>query len=536
MSTTTRSREALLLGLALLPLLYLAFVWNSLPEQVPTHFDSDGKPNGYSSKMSFLVLIGFLSLFQYPLFRLLPRFDPNKRLDGASYERIRLTISLFMAVLAALLVYLAHTKMTGGVLNTLLLSTISLLLAALGNVIVTVPQNYFVGIKTPWALASEANWRKTHRLGGRLWLAGGLLAFVAMLVLPDAWKFPVFMAIFALLVVIPFGYSYNLFRRGLAGFTLLFFVGLSASAQTQTEETLRYTITQPANATLTLEGTLTMPAGAKGPVPVILLIAGSGPTDRNSNSAIPGFDSINTFRQLAESLAKQGIAVFRYDKRGTGTNRNAFIAQMKQLIGSMFDDAVTDAVGFIRQLQADKRFSRVIVAGHSEGSLVGILAAKQTKANAFISVAGAGQNIAEVMKTQFRASGAAAPLVEKTIIGLDSLKAGYTVRSLPLLPVPPSQQPYMINWMKYDPAIEIKAFVGPVLIVQGKRDIQVALSEAELLKKARPDAQTAFFDTMSHILKEAPAERLPNIATYKDSKLTIVPGVADVMAAFAKGR
>lgn len=173
MSTTTRSREALLLGLTLLPLLYLAFVWNSLPEQVPTHFDGDGKPDGYSSKMGFLVLVGFLSLLQYPLFKLLPRLDPNKRLDGASYERIRLTVSIFLAVMVAILVYLTYAKMTGSSLNTLLLSTTSLLLAALGNVIITVPQNYFVGIKTPWALASEANWRKTHRLGGRLWLGGG---------------------------------------------------------------------------------------------------------------------------------------------------------------------------------------------------------------------------------------------------------------------------------------------------------------------------------------------------------------------------
>ena len=344
------------------------------------------------------------------------------------------------------------------------------------------------------------------------------------------------MTIVALLVMIPFGYSYSLFRRGLAVLTLLCFFGLTASAQAQTEETLRYNITSPANASLTLEGTLTIPAGAKKPVPVILLIAGSGPTDRNSNSAIPGYDSINTFRQLAESLAKQGVAVFRYDKRGAGTNRSAFIAQMKGLIGSTFDDAVSDAAGFIRQLQADKRFSRVVVAGHSEGSLVGMLAATQTKASAFISIAGAGQSIADVIKAQFRASGAAVALVDKSIIGIDSLKAGYTVQTLPLMPVPRSQQAYLINWMHYDPAIEINNFVGPVLLIQGKRDIQVAVSEAERLKKARPSAQLTFFDTMSHILKEAPTDRMANMATYKDARLTVIPGVVDVMAAFAKGR
>ncbi|MBO0930472.1 alpha/beta fold hydrolase [Fibrella aquatilis] len=534
MSTSLRSREALLMGLSLVPLVYLALVWNTLPQQVPTHFDTSGQPDGYSSKTGFLILIAALSLLTYALLRLLPRIDPIKKLGGAGYERIRLTISIFLSALGLILVYLAHTKLTGSSLNTLLLATVSLLLAALGNVMVTVPQNYFVGIKTPWALASEANWRKTHRLGGRLWLAGGLLAFVAMLILPDAWKFPVFMTIVAILVVVPFGYSYSLFRKGLAVLLVVLLAATHAPAQTPAEETLRYAITSPASATLTLEGTLTMPQNAKKKVPVVLLIAGSGPTDRNSNSAIPGYDSINTFRQLADKLAAQGVAVFRYDKRGTGTNRAAFINQFKQLEASTFDDAVADAAGFIRQLQTDKRFSRVVVAGHSEGSLVGMLAARQTKANAFISIAGAGQNIAEVIKTQFRASGAAPMLVDKSVAGIDSLKAGYTVRILPLMPVPPSQQKYIINWMHYDPAVELQTFTGPVLIIQGKRDIQVAVSEAELLKKARPDAQLTFFDTMSHILKEAPADRMANLATYKNAKLTIIPGVVDVMAAFVK--
>ena len=231
MSTTTRARETLLLGLSILPLLYLAAAWTTLPDQVPIHFDINGQPNDYSSKIGFLVMIAAMSLLQYPLLRLLPRFDPNKRLGGASYERIRLTISFFLTALALLMVYLAYMKLTGSGLNTLLLATVSLLLAALGNVMLTVPQNYFVGIKTPWALASEANWRKTHRLGGRLWLAGGLLAFVAALVLPDGWKFPVFITVVAIMVIVPFGYSYNLFRKGLAALFVLLLPGLRASAQ-----------------------------------------------------------------------------------------------------------------------------------------------------------------------------------------------------------------------------------------------------------------------------------------------------------------
>ena len=98
----------------------------------------------------------------------------------------------------------------------------------------------------------------------------------------------------------------------------------------------------------------------------------------------------------------------------------------------------------------------------------------------------------------------------------------------------PRTQPAMISWMKYDPAIEIAQFKGPVLILQGKRDIQVAFSEAELLKKIRPDAKLVFFDTMNHILKEAPEAFTANVQTYSDPKLPLTKGVADAIAEFVR--
>ncbi|XBA03237.1 alpha/beta fold hydrolase [Fibrella sp. ES10-3-2-2] len=533
MEKFSRNSEWVLISIMLLPLIYLAFIWPGLPANVPTHFNAAGQPDAYNSKESFAVGLTVFSLFIYALLRFLPALDPNKKLDSASYNRIRFTVTLFLAGLAMLILYITQSGKTGAVVGNLMLPFVSLLLAAMGNVMLTVPQNYFVGIKTPWALASEANWRKTHRLAGWLWVAGGLLAFVGTLLLPTVAKLPLFLSIVAALSIIPYVYSYRLFKQGLA---LIMLMLAGAAATAQPEETLRYVVTQPAGMSLTLEGTLTFPTKQAGKIPVVMLIAGSGPTDRNGNSTVPGLGQLNIFRQLADSLNKRGVAVFRYDKRGSGSNLAKAAAQMKPSELN-FGQWVDDAVGFIRQLQADPRFSTVTVAGHSEGSLVGMLAVQRTKANRFISIAGPGQGIADIVKVQFASAGIPADVLATATRDLDSLKAGQLVQQPPAMLASffnPGTQPYLISWMKYDPAVELKKVNGPVLILQGRRDMQVAVSEAERLKVAKPTATLLFFDTMSHLLKEAPADRAANLATYTNPNLAILPAVADAIAAFVK--
>ncbi|MEZ0485158.1 alpha/beta fold hydrolase [Fibrella aquatica] len=531
MENFSRKLEWVLAVLTLLPLVYLAFIWRGLPADVPTHFNAQGQPDDYNSKEALGIGVVLFSVFNYLLLRFIPALDPKKGLQSASYGRIRFTVTIFMSGLTILILYIIQSEKSGPVVADLILPFVSLLLAALGNVMLTVPQNYFVGIKTPWALASEANWRKTHRMAGWLWVGGGLLAFFTTLVLPTSLKTPVFLSITLLLALIPYIYSYRLFKQGLAVVLLAL---LGASAQAQSEETLRYVVTQPVGMSLTLEGTLTLPATTRKRVPVVLLIAGSGPTDRNGNSSIPGFGQINTFRQLADSLVKRGVAVFRYDKRGSGLNLMTYARQMNNAPLD-FNFMADDAAGFIRQLQADKRFSSVTVAGHSEGALVGMLAAVQTKANRFISIAGPGQNIAEILKKQFADGGVEGDVLATATRDLDSLKAGLLVKNPPKSLVSifsTATQPYLISWMKHDPAVLLNTFKGPVLILQGRHDIQVSITEAERLKAAQPKAKLVFFDKMSHILKEAPADRAENAATYNNPKLTIMPALADTIAAF----
>jgi hypothetical protein len=307
------------------------------------------------------------------------------------------------------------------------------------------------------------------------------------------------------------------------------------TALAQTEEPIHYKITVPAGADLTLDGTLTLPADLKKPVPVVLLIAGSGPTDRDCNSSY-GLKS-NAFKMLADSLVRNSIAVARYDKRGSGTNL-ADAAKVLKSEEHRFSFYVSDALGFIRQLQTDKRFSKVFVAGHSEGSLVGMLAAEEAKANGFVSIAGPGRSIAEVMKEQGRTAGNPQDLQAEVDGALDSLRNGYTIQPKnPILKaqLPPKAQPGLISWMKYDPAVVIKEFHGPVLILQGKKDLQVSVRDAELLKAACPNASMVFFEQMNHVLKDVSGtDKTENFRTYNNPALPLTPGLSTTIAGFVK--
>ncbi|GAA4466664.1 alpha/beta hydrolase [Nibrella saemangeumensis] len=264
-----------------------------------------------------------------------------------------------------------------------------------------------------------------------------------------------------------------------------------------------------------LAGTLTLPTAAKPPV--VLIIAGSGPTDRNGNNPMM---TNNSLKMLAEELAKQGIASLRYDKRGIAESQPAGLKEEDM----RFDTFINDAVGWINLLKADNQFSKVVVLGHSEGSLIGMIAANQAKADGFISVAGAGlpadKLIREQMKTQ-------PPQVADMVNpALDSLAQGRLVKNVnPMLGalIRPSVQPYLISWFRYDPQAEIKKLTMPVLIIQGTSDIQVSEEQARLLANARPGAQLLIIDRMNHVLKESEKEMQANIATYSNATLPVVP-------------
>ncbi|HEX5108734.1 MAG TPA: alpha/beta fold hydrolase [Vicinamibacterales bacterium] len=290
----------------------------------------------------------------------------------------------------------------------------------------------------------------------------------------------------------------------------------------------------------TIAGTLTAPA-APGKVPVALIIAGSGPTDRDGNSsALP--EKNNAYKLLATALAASGVASVRYDKRGIGESQAAAAGGEAAL---RFDTYIDDAAAWVDQLHRDPRFSKVIVVGHSEGSLIGMIAGRKAKAEGFVSIAGPARRASDTIRDQLRPQLATLPELQKSSESiLAALEAGTVVDPLPqaVQSVPglaslfrPSVQPYLISWLKYVPATEIAALTMPVLIVQGTTDIQVDPGEAKaLLKAAKPSTEVLLINGMNHVMKEAPADRAQNLAAYSDPNLPIVPEVPRAIVALAR--
>jgi pimeloyl-ACP methyl ester carboxylesterase len=284
-------------------------------------------------------------------------------------------------------------------------------------------------------------------------------------------------------------------------------------------------------ATAILKGTLSVPDVTQK-IPVVLLIAGSGLTDRNGNSMLANIKP-NYLKLISEALKLKNIAVLRYDKLGSGQSTTT-----KAPADITFNDMVDDASAFIEMLKADKRFSKVIVAGHSEGSLVGILASEREKPDAFISLSGTGFPIDNILKTQIKAMTSAYNYNKAALI-IDSIKTGKTVKQM----LDPgfdilfdlSLQPYLYSWMRYDPRQEIAKLNMPLLIVQGTNDIQVNPANAQQLKKSAPKAQLKLIPGMSHILKEAPADIQQNMATYNMPDLPLHPALIPVLTEFIDG-
>lgn len=279
-------------------------------------------------------------------------------------------------------------------------------------------------------------------------------------------------------------------------------------------------------ATGTLRGTLLRPA-AEGTFPVALIIAGSGPTDRNGNSPM-GVNS-NYLKMLADSLAQHGIASLRYDKRGVAASQAAGLDES----ALRFDHYVDDAVDWIEQLQQDRRLSQVAVLGHSEGSLIGMLAAQQSLVSAFVSLAGAAQPADSLILEQLREQPAAVRDEAQAIFG--ELRQGRTVANVSLglqALFRPSVQPYLISWIKHHPAEIIAELSVPTLIVHGSTDLQVPEAEAQRLAVAQPQAELVIIEGMNHVLKNAPSDPVANGATYANPALPLADELVAPLVAF----
>ena len=312
----------------------------------------------------------------------------------------------------------------------------------------------------------------------------------------------------------------------LAAMAVLFF-SIQAKAATELAETP----IRAAGPMGALSGTMLAPRGAKGPA--ILIIPGSGPTDRDGNN--PLGISASTYKLLAEALAAKGITTVRIDKRGMFGSARAAADPNAVTIG----DYAADVQNWVKVIRRQTGVPCVWLAGHSEGGLVALASSKSPDdLCGLILIAAPGRPLGEVLRDQLRANPANAPILGQALSAIDTLEAGRHIKMNAIHPAllplfGPHIQGFLISMFAADPARMIAQFHKPVLIMQGEKDIQVSVPDAERLKRAAPDARLVLLPSANHVLKTVSStDRDANIVAYTKPNLPLAPGVADGIAEF----
>ena len=280
-----------------------------------------------------------------------------------------------------------------------------------------------------------------------------------------------------------------------------------------------------------IHGKLMLPE-SNTPCPVVIIIAGSGPTDMDGNSIGTGLTN-NSLLYLARELAANGIASVRYDKRGIGKSSAAGTKEEEL----RFDHYIDDAAAWADKLAGDARFCKVVIAGHSEGSLIGMVAAKRNKAvKGYVSISGCGSPAYEILEKQLQSQ--PAQIQKESAEICKELREGRTVAQVPFYLAAlyrQSVQPYLISWFAYNPAVEIAKLNIPALILQGDKDIQVGVEEAEKLHAAHPSSSLYIIKEMNHVLKHCDTmQQMAQLATYSKPELPIKPELVSHIVEFVK--
>ncbi|CEJ87184.1 Alpha/beta hydrolase fold protein [Hyphomicrobium sp. GJ21] len=276
-----------------------------------------------------------------------------------------------------------------------------------------------------------------------------------------------------------------------------------------------------------LRGSLIVPdRGARSAT--VLILAGSGPVDRDGN--LPGLRN-DSLKLLARGLAERGIASLRIDKRGIGQSRTAAMREEDLRIQTYVDDAI----GWLAFLGARQDTGPLFILGHSEGALIATLAAQRVKVAGIILVAGAGEPAAALIARQLSDAGVPEHLQIESKRISQSLARGVAVADVPpelTALYRPSVQPYLMSWLPLDPAAELARLTAPALIVQGTHDLQIRVEDAQRLAAGRPNSKLVLIEAMNHVLREAPKERAANLAIYGAFDKLLAPELVPAIASF----
>jgi pimeloyl-ACP methyl ester carboxylesterase len=281
-----------------------------------------------------------------------------------------------------------------------------------------------------------------------------------------------------------------------------------------------------------LHGTLLAPATPAAGAQPVLILAGSGPTDRDGNS--PMGIRAAPYRLVAEALAQRGIVSLRVDKRGIAASAAAAPREEDLRIQAYADDARAWA----RELKARTHARCVWLLGHSEGTLHALIAAQNNPdVCGLVLVSPAGRRFGDIIREQLTANPNAAGIRDEAFHILSELEAGHTVpeagMNAELLPLfRASVQPYVISMLAVDPPALARGFAGPIEVVQGTTDLQTTIADAQAIQSARPGITLRLIDGMNHVLKVATSDRQENFGTYANPDLPLAPGLADAIAGY----
>ncbi|MFA5498509.1 MAG: alpha/beta fold hydrolase [Candidatus Cloacimonadia bacterium] len=265
-------------------------------------------------------------------------------------------------------------------------------------------------------------------------------------------------------------------------------------------------------------------------MPLVIIIPGSGPTDRNGNNPLI-YGNSYVYRQIANELLKEGIASLRFDKRGIGESVEALLKEEDLRITYY----IRDVSSWINMFAEDERFSKIVLLGHSEGALIGLMASRDPKVDGFISLAGPGRNMAEILREQFAQQ---PPEIQeeayKILDELTKMQTHHNVSDV-LKPVFRIEiQPFIMSMIRIEPKEEFAKLNIPALILQGTTDLQVSVEDAKLLSQANKQAELKIIDGMNHMMRDTSLDFEENLKSYGDPEMPLNSEFVDTMIRFMK--
>lgn len=210
---TSIQKEISLIAIVAAPFIYLASIWQDLPQKVPVHWDVNGEIDRYGEKSELLLIPFLLPLLVYVIFSLVPLIDPKGKIQqmGNKYFMLKAAMTIFMSVLAMIIIYAVKNESLYNPNYIVLL--IGILILILGNYFKTLRANYFIGIRTPWTLENETVWKATHKLAGKIWFIGGIIIILCSILLDKKLNFNIFIGIIILISLTPVIYSFVKYKQ-----------------------------------------------------------------------------------------------------------------------------------------------------------------------------------------------------------------------------------------------------------------------------------------------------------------------------------